>query len=34
VGLVWYVNRYGDALVPRLLELLPLAMGQHHVLSI
>ena len=34
VGLVWFVNRYGDALVPRLLDLLPLAMGQHHVLSI
>lgn len=34
VGLVWFVNRYGDALVPRLLELLPLTMGQHHVLSI
>jgi bacillithiol biosynthesis cysteine-adding enzyme BshC len=34
VGLVWFVNRYGDALVPRLLEQLPLTMGQHHVLSI
>jgi bacillithiol biosynthesis cysteine-adding enzyme BshC len=34
IGLVWFVNRYGDALVPRLLERLPLTMGQHHVLSL
>jgi bacillithiol biosynthesis cysteine-adding enzyme BshC len=34
VGLVWFFNRYGDALVPRLLERLPLGMGQHHVLTL
>ncbi len=34
VGMVWFLNRYGDALVPRLLEVIPLTMGQHHVLSI
>jgi len=34
VGMVWFLNRYGDALVPRLLDVIPLTMGQHHVLSI
>jgi len=34
VGFVWFLNRYGDALIPRLLEDIPLGMGQHHVLSI
>lgn len=34
VGMVWFLNRYGDALVPCLLDVIPLTMGQHHVLSI
>ncbi len=34
IGFLWFLNRYGPALVPRLLEELPLGMGQHHVLSI
>jgi bacillithiol biosynthesis cysteine-adding enzyme BshC len=34
VGFVWFLNRYGSALVPRLLEDIPLGMGQHYVLSI
>ena len=34
VGFVWFLNRYGPALVPRLLEDVPLGMGRHYVLSI
>jgi bacillithiol biosynthesis cysteine-adding enzyme BshC len=34
VGFVWFLNRYGPALVDRLLEELPLAMGHHWVLTI
>lgn len=34
IGFVWFLNRYGSALVPRLAEDLPLGMGQHHVISI
>lgn len=34
IGFVWFLNRYGPALVPRLFDELPLGMGQHHVLSI
>jgi bacillithiol biosynthesis cysteine-adding enzyme BshC len=34
VGFVWFLNRYGSALIPRLLEDVPLGMGQHYVLSI
>jgi bacillithiol biosynthesis cysteine-adding enzyme BshC len=34
VGFVWFLNRYGAALIPRLLEDIPLGMGQHYVLSI
>jgi len=34
VGFVWFLNRYGPALVDRLLDELPLAMGHHWVLSI
>jgi uncharacterized protein YllA (UPF0747 family) len=34
IGFVWFLNRYGPALVTRLLEEIPLGMGQHHVLSI
>lgn len=34
IGFVWFLNRYGPALVARLLEEIPLGMGQHHVLSI
>lgn len=34
IGFVWFLNRYGPALVPRLLEDIPLGMGQHYVLSI
>ena len=34
VGFVWFLNRYGPALVDRLLDELPLAMGHHHVLTI
>jgi bacillithiol synthase len=34
IGFVWFLNRYGDALIPRLIEDIPLGMGQHYVLSI
>lgn len=34
LGFVWFLNRYGPALVDRLLEELPLDMGQHSVLAI
>ncbi|MCC7126054.1 MAG: bacillithiol biosynthesis cysteine-adding enzyme BshC [Acidobacteria bacterium] len=34
IGFIWFLNRYGPALVPRLTEELPLGMGQHYVLSI
>jgi bacillithiol biosynthesis cysteine-adding enzyme BshC len=34
VGFVWFLNRYGPALVDRLLAELPLAMGHHWVLTI
>lgn len=34
VGFVWFVNRYGPALVDRLLDDLPLDMGHHWVLTL
>jgi len=34
VGFVWFLNRYGPALVDRLIDELPLAMGHHWVLAI
>jgi bacillithiol synthase len=34
IGIVWFANRYGPALVDRLLEELPLDMGHHWVLTI
>jgi bacillithiol synthase len=34
VGLIWFLNRYGPAVVDRLLESLPLDMGRHWVLTI
>lgn len=34
VGFVWFLNRYGPALVDRLLAELPLEMGHHWVLTI
>jgi bacillithiol biosynthesis cysteine-adding enzyme BshC len=34
IGFVWFLNRYGPALVSRLSEDIPLGMGQHYVLSI
>lgn len=34
VGFVWFCNRYGPALVDRLFDELPLAMGHHWILSI
>ena len=34
VGFVWFLNRYGPALITRLVEDVPLGMGQHFVLSI
>jgi len=34
IGFVWFLNRYGPALVDRLLDELPLAMGHHWVLTI
>jgi bacillithiol biosynthesis cysteine-adding enzyme BshC len=34
VGFVWFLNRYGPALVGRLMDELPLAMGHHWVLTI
>ena len=32
--LAFFVNRYGQAVVDRLLEALPLDMGQHYVLTL
>ena len=34
VGLAWFMNRYGPALVPRLYESLPLEPGRHWLLQI
>jgi bacillithiol biosynthesis cysteine-adding enzyme BshC len=34
IGLVWFSNRYGPALVDRLFDELPLDMGRHWILSI
>lgn len=34
VGLIWFLNRYGPAVVDRLMEALPLEMGRHWVLTI
>jgi bacillithiol biosynthesis cysteine-adding enzyme BshC len=34
VGFVWFLNRYGPAMVDRLLEDLPLDMGHHWVMTI
>jgi bacillithiol biosynthesis cysteine-adding enzyme BshC len=34
IGFVWFLNRYGSALFPRLAEDLPPGMGQHYVISI
>ena len=34
IGFVWFCNRYGPALVDRLLEDLPLDMGHHWVLTV
>jgi bacillithiol synthase len=34
VGFVWFLNRYGPALVDRLMDELPLDMGHHWVLTI
>lgn len=34
IGFVWFLNRYGPALVERLLEDVPLDMGSHWVLAI
>lgn len=34
VGFVWFLNRYGPALVDRLIDELPLEMGHHWVLTI
>ena len=34
IGFVWFLNRYGTALIQRLREDIPLGMGQHYVLSI
>ena len=34
IGFIWFSNRYGPALVDRLIEELPLAMGHHWVLTI
>ncbi len=34
VGFVWFLNRYGPALVDRLIDELPLEMGHHWVLAI
>lgn len=34
IGFIWFLNRYGPAVVDRLLDDLPLPMGQHSVLSI
>lgn len=34
VGFVWFLNRYGPALVERLMDELPLPMGHHWVLTV
>jgi bacillithiol synthase len=34
LGTIWFANRYGPALVDRLLEMLPLQMGSHWVLNL
>ena len=34
VGFIWFLNRYGPALIPRLSEDVPLGLGQHYVISI
>ncbi|HYE88843.1 MAG TPA: bacillithiol biosynthesis cysteine-adding enzyme BshC [Vicinamibacterales bacterium] len=34
IGFVWFLNRYGPALVDRLMDELPLAMGHHWVMTI
>jgi uncharacterized protein YllA (UPF0747 family) len=34
IGFIWFANRYGPALVDRLLEDLPLDMGHHWVITI
>jgi uncharacterized protein YllA (UPF0747 family) len=34
VGFIWFLNRYGPALVDRLFDELPLEMGHHWVLTI
>jgi uncharacterized protein YllA (UPF0747 family) len=34
VGVVWFANRYGPALVARLMDDLPLEMGRHWVLTL
>jgi bacillithiol biosynthesis cysteine-adding enzyme BshC len=34
IGFVWFLNRYGPALVDRLMDELPLAMGHHWVLTV
>jgi bacillithiol biosynthesis cysteine-adding enzyme BshC len=34
LGTIWFLNRYGPALVERLLDVLPLQMGHHWVLTI
>ncbi len=34
IGFVWFLNRYGSALVDRLLDDLPLDMGHHFVLTL
>ena len=34
LGVVFFLNRYGPALVPRLLEELPLELGQHWTINI
>jgi bacillithiol biosynthesis cysteine-adding enzyme BshC len=34
VGFVWFLNRYGPALVDRLIDELPLEMGHHWILTI
>ena len=34
IGFFWFCNRYGPALVDRLLEDLPLDMGHHWILTV
>jgi uncharacterized protein YllA (UPF0747 family) len=34
IGFLWFANRYGPALVERLLEDVPLDMGKHWVVTI